>query len=330
MNNSLEEIDENLYLNLYLRCDKGYGFLVEDISNNSNTAIITITNPTTNEYNTLYTNVITDFNIYQEANENEENDNNKTNDDKNYDKLVWSLPLEENNPLELDDKWGRKSTQSHSIIFDETLNTSLTIKHNNSLNNFSNHFSFEVWIKPKVISGVIFKKETLLVYIINSEIAIEYLNKQVTLTSCYETSDIGCNYNNLSDNTYIKNENKLKINKWQHLCIKYSVNKGYIYVLLNGIETKKGVLKLNSNINNLGDIIIGNGKLNAEITEIRLWNKNLPNKIIKENMKCPLAILSENKRKLNKVKIGNANSVSKKNEQNKKFRKNIIEIINYL
>lgn len=81
----------------YFHCDKGSGVILEDITDNSNEALIT--------YNSmsLSSNAI---------NDKSENDDYGGNIEDN---ILWSPVLEEFEPLEYEDKWGRKSPGSHAI-----------------------------------------------------------------------------------------------------------------------------------------------------------------------------------------------------------------------
>lgn len=100
LDENAEEISENIYLTAYYHCDKGSGIQIEDISDNGNEAIIT--------YNSmlLTSNSISDKNDYDD-----------TNNQNTEDNVLWSPVLEEYEPLEYEDKWGRKSPGSHAIKF---------------------------------------------------------------------------------------------------------------------------------------------------------------------------------------------------------------------
>ena len=73
-------------------------------------------------------------------------------------------------------------------------------------------------------------------------------------------------------------------------------------------------MKFNIKLNGLNintEIIFGNGNLDGELTEIKIWNQKMPISYIKENYKTPLSILAENKRKL-KMKINKQDMTSGK------------------
>lgn len=264
---NIDDVNEALYLIVYLRCEKGYGKIVEDITNNENNGVLSF-----------------------EPQMSFQQDSNSINNDQNdfsEDKLIWSLALEENEPLELDDKWGRKTTQSHSIIFKEELKTSLTIKHSISIKHFSRHFTIEFWLKPYTLNTFLFKKESFHIQIVNGEVISLYNNKEYIFE--------------LRNNS--KLNSKIQINKWVHLALKYSKTSKELILLINGEYEYITKIQLNENLDSIGDIVFGDKIMNGEITELRIWNKAIPILFIKDNMRCPLAILSENKRKA-KIKIG--------------------------
>jgi hypothetical protein len=82
---AVDEISEVQYLTAYFHCDKGSGLLLEDITENNTEAILSMVIPTEE--------------ILSEEN------------------LLWTNFLEEFDPLEYEDKWGRKSSPSHAIKF---------------------------------------------------------------------------------------------------------------------------------------------------------------------------------------------------------------------
>jgi hypothetical protein len=84
----IEDISENLYLSAYFHCDKGNGVIVEDITEYNNECVISYTNPGM---------------LNESASEG------------GIDDLLWTHVLEEFEPLEYEDKWGRKNPASHAI-----------------------------------------------------------------------------------------------------------------------------------------------------------------------------------------------------------------------
>ncbi len=97
LDENIEEISEAIYLTAYFHCDKGSGTAIEDISDNGNEATIS--------YNSMMLSS-------NQAPENDEYCNGNSED-----RVLWSAVLEEFEPLEYEDKWGRKSPGSHAIKF---------------------------------------------------------------------------------------------------------------------------------------------------------------------------------------------------------------------
>ena len=135
-NNNIEDISENLYLSSYYHCDKGSGDVVEDITDNNNEGKIYYLNP-------------------QENKEFNNNINNTQQEENNiYTPDIWSDVLEEFEPLEYEDKWGRKSPGAHSIKFTKKSQIKLVIKNSPTLSHFCDKFTIELWLKLKGIMSV--------------------------------------------------------------------------------------------------------------------------------------------------------------------------------
>ena len=269
-NGNIEEISENLYLCVYYHCDKGSGEILEDITDNNNIGKINYINPLMNN----------NVNINQNMN-NEENI---------YIPDLWSDVLEEFEPLEYEDKWGRKSPGAHSVKFCKENQTKLIISYSTSLPNFSEKFTVELWIKLKDDNVNLLTRDTLSVDIYSGQFKLFFKGKEIP-----------------SEN--VKNYN-IPHNKFTHIAILYKKKNGYVSILLDTEEILKFNIKI-SGINNKSDIIFGNGNLNGELTEIKIWNQKMPISFIKENYKTPLPILAENKRKL-KMKINKQDTTVKK------------------
>lgn len=259
-----DEINESSVIVAYLRCDKGNGIQIEDITENNNEGIMSV--------------IVQDNSL-------------------DMNKLIWSKPLEENNPLELDDKWGRKSAQSHSLKFKKEIKSSLKIRSNDSFKGFSNHFTIEFWMKLSSLDCLLLKKEALSIKLNSGNVIVEYSENSIQLDK-------------FKLNTY----STINIDNWLHFCCTYRKKSGLLTIYLMSELAYQGKIILNEGFGLLGDFIFGEGKLDGLLTEIRLWNQCLPIKIIKENMKCPLAILSERKRRIEKVKI-------KQNNETKEVKK---------
>ena len=265
-NINIEEISENLYLSSYYHCDKGSGDIVEDITDNHNDGKIYYINP--NEKNEL------DINNNLNINNIKQENNTLIID-------IWSDVLEEFEPLEYEDKWGRKSPGAHSIKFSKKLQTKLVIKNSPSLSHFIDKFSIELWLKLKGDNVSLLRKDSFSIDIYNKQFKLFFKGQEIK-------AEIISQYN-------------INLNEFIHVAILYKKRKEVIQILLNCEEILKFKIKLDGlNINS--DIIFGYGNLEGELTEIKIWNQKMPISYLKENYKTPLPILAENKRKL-KMKI---------------------------
>ena len=229
-----------------------------------------------------------------------ENEENKINDES-----IWTNVLEEFEPIEYEDKWGRKGTGAHAIKFSsifllipESLNTSFKIKHNSQLAHFAKKFTAEFWIKLFSIDVEIFQKDILKISLQNNQFICIINNKIIPPVKLKD-------YNIICD-------------KWTHLAISYKKKEGKLKIFLNCEE----VLYFSTNnldeLGKKGEIIFGNSNLEGEITEIRIWNQVIPIKFLTNNHKSPLPILAENKRKL-KMKINKQDDKKKTLQDDKGF-----------
>ena len=276
-NGNIEDISENLYLSAYYHCDKGSGDIVEDITDNNNEGKIYYVNPFINK------------------NENEDinnniNINNIQNEENIFIPDLWSDVLEEFEPLEYEDKWGRKSPGAHSIKFSKKLQTKLVIPNSTSLSHFPDKFSIELWIKLTGDNVSLLKKDSFCIDIYNGQFKLFFKGQEI-------------------NSEQIK-EYKLALNEYMHIAILYKKKLNLIQILLNCEEIIKFNIKLNG-LNTNSELIFGNGNLDGELTEIKIWNQKMPIAYIKENYKTPLPILAENKRKL-KMKINKQDMTSGK------------------
>ena len=276
-NGNIEDISENLYLSAYYHCDKGSGDIVEDITDNNNEGKIYYVNPFINK------------------NENEDinnniNINNIQNEENIFIPDLWSDVLEEFEPLEYEDKWGRKSPGAHSIKFSKKLQTKLVIPNSTSLSHFPDKFSIELWIKLTGDNVSLLKKDSFCIDIYNGQFKLFFKGQEI--------------------NSEQVKEYKLALNEYMHIAILYKKKLNLIQILLNCEEIIKFNIKLNG-LNTNSELIFGNGNLDGELTEIKIWNQKMPIAYIKENYKTPLPILAENKRKL-KMKINKQDMTSGK------------------
>ncbi len=245
-NTNIEDIKEDLYLTAYYHMDRGAGDTIEDITNNNNNAKIKC--------------------IY--------------NDSSNEDDLkqIWSDAMQENEPLEYEDKWGRRSPPGHPIIFTKKLKTKITVNHSGSLVHLLDKFTIELWIKLKDLNGLnIFTKEALAFDINNGKIEMTFHGQEIPAEQ-------------IKDYT-------LPLDQFIHVTFLYKRTLQNTLVLLNC----EPILQFNfilSGLESNTPLVFGSERFDGEMAEIRIWNQRLPIEFIKENYKCPLAILAEKKQKI--------------------------------
>ena len=279
INMNLDEISEDLYLSAYYHMDKGNGDTIDDITNNQNNAKISC--------------------IYNNANPTQDKKAPKilkkeeTTQEDDL-KQIWSEVLEENDPLEYEDKWGRRSPPGHTIIFTKKLKTKITINNSSSLQHILDKFTIELWIKLKDSNDLnIFTKDALSFGVNKGQFTMSFHGQEIPAE-------------------VLKENYTLPLDKFIHVAFLYQKTFQNIIVLLNCVEVTKfnfllSALEINT------PIIFGNEKFDGEMTEIRIWNQRLPIEYIKENYKTPLPILAENKKKI-KMNIDNANKKEKKRD----------------
>ena len=300
--NDLDDVSEELYLMAYYHCDKGNGEILEDITQNQYDAVIRCI------YNTI------DNNTKKDKKE-KKDDNNDDNEMKN----IWSEVLDENHPLEYEDSWGRRSPPPHSIIFTKNLKTKIIISNSYFLQNITDRFTIELWMKLKDINNmIIFNKDLLDLGIDKGQFKLTFHDQEFT--------------------PEVIKEYKLNLDQFMHLAIIYKKSLSNLSILLNCEEIIKFDVTL-SGIENNSPLIFGNERFNGEMTEIRIWNQNIPINYIKENYKIPLSILAENKGKLQmninvkekRRRIDRSDSVFVFGDKNKTFieSKNEINSNNY-
>ena len=262
-NTNLEDIKEELYLSAYYHMDRGSGDTIEDITNNQNNAKISCI------YNSQNNTDKKNLKKSVKKDENQEDDL----------KQIWSDVLEEDEPLEYEDKWGRRSPPGHSIIFTKKLKTKISINYSKSLQHIPEVFTIELWIKLKDLENVtIFSKEELSFTIEKGLFALNFHGQEIP------PEPNNKNYN-------------LPLDKFIHVAFLYKKAFQNIIVLLNCEQVTQFNFLL-SGLENKTPLVFGNEKFDGEMTEIRIWNKKLPIEFIKENYKSPLPILAENKKKL--------------------------------
>ena len=268
MNEYIDDLSEDLYLSAYYHCDRGNGEILEDITQNENNASIKC----------IYNNIDKKDKKNPKKDKKNKKDKNEENDEEDEMKNIWSEVLDENRPLEYEDKWGRRSQPAHSIIFTKQLKTKIIINNSNLLQSIEDKYTIEFWIKLKDINDInIITRDGFSLDINQGLFKLTFRGQEIPQN--------------------ITKEYNLPLNTFIHIAILYKKTEKNIILLLNCEEILKYNIEL-SGIENNTPLIFGNERLEGEITEIRIWNKRIPINFIKDNYKSPLPILAENKGKL--------------------------------
>lgn len=268
-----EDINECYYLSAYYHCDKGSGIIVEDISDNGNDAMLSYIDTSINNPQSQ---------IPQPQIDSDDN-------------TLWTNVLDEFEPLEYEDKWGRRSPGAHSIRFNKKFQTKMKIKYSPSFLHLNSRFTIEMWVKLNSFNVTLLAKETVNLEIQNGQFKLNYQN-------------------NLLQGDKL-NDYSLVLNQFFHLTIIYRKKKKQMKIYLNCEEATVFPITLDL-IPLASDVIIGNGNLDAEITEVKIWNHEMPISFLRDNYKSPLPILAESKRKL-RMKINKQDD--NKDQPKKKF-----------
>jgi hypothetical protein len=261
----LDDITEDKYLSAYYHMDRGIGDTIEDVSIYQNHAKISCI------YNNQ--NPIIKKSVTVKVDKKED----LTQGEIDL-KQIWSDALEESQPLDYEDKWGRRSPPGHTIIFTKKLKTKIVIKNSKSLSHIPDKFTIEIWIKLKDLNNVnIFSKEALAFDINQGLFKLSFHGQEIP-------------------GEELKRYN-LALDKFIHVAFLYHKALQNIIVLLNCDPVVQFNFIL-SGIDSNSPLIFGNEKFDGEMTEIRIWNERLPINFIKENYKTPLPILADAKSKL--------------------------------
>ncbi|CAG9324573.1 unnamed protein product [Blepharisma stoltei] len=187
---------------------------------------------------------------------------------------MWGGMLDEGDPMEYEDKWGKRCQPNYSLSF--VMESRLVIDDLKP----DKKFSIEFWCSLKALEDAcLFKTGTFECRIDNA--VYKCTNNAYSLK--------------LIEPKHEQDEEFQPIlpiveNIWFHTCITYSTPNLSIY--------KNGRLMYTANVVDLsmGDSFIFGG-LNGYISEIRIWKTQRKSEQIKEVYKCPHDILTEKRRK---------------------------------
>lgn len=194
----------------------------------------------------------------------------------------WAGVLEEGEPLDYDDKWGKQAQPSHRVLMNKDSYIIIEdIKVPKS-------WSLEFWVTIADSNCTIFTLGTFIFQINYNK--FRFVNSMIELQMKPESS-----YRDINKDT------------WEHICIAAKDANLFFYLGSNLIATGKV-----GNIDGKTSVILG-GFLGS-ITEIRLWKYCRNSQEIKDNYKCPLEILSEKrKKKWVNIKINKNDKINAEN-----------------
>lgn len=192
----------------------------------------------------------------------------------------WVGMLEEGEPLDYDDKWGKQASPSYRILlFKDSFVIIEDIK-------LPKAWSVEFWVVVNEPNCTIFTLGSLILQTDNFNFRV--INSMTELEM--EKTD---------------SFRELKQGSWEHICI--SVKEPNLSIYISGnivLSCKCGPVKEKTSF------IMGG--YSGYMTELRIWKTCRNTEQIKENYKCPLEILSEKrKKKWGNIKI---NKTEKKPE----------------
>lgn len=180
---------------------------------------------------------------------------------------MWGDLLEEGEPLDYDDKWGKKCSPNYSLKFnteDRLILDELTL---------ANLWSVEFWLYVHATQNtVIFKTGAAEFRIINSSINIANHTYEIQLEPA-SSGDVPKN---------------ISARKWCHLAFTYNNSVFKVYINSNP------ALRSNSSIERADNIIFGG--FEGKLTELRIWKTERTSEQIKDVFRCPLEVISEKKK----------------------------------
>ncbi|EAS03887.2 hypothetical protein TTHERM_00455260 (macronuclear) [Tetrahymena thermophila SB210] len=241
---------------------------------------------------------------------------------------VWNL-LQESDPLEIEDIWGKKVPHQYSIVFsgEQTFNgiKTLSEKWCNKQKKIK-EFTLEMWIKAKGGDGPVFRvmnqnETSFEVRIKQQDIQVFVKNNPIKFVAFKEEEDENNQKDNSKSNAQQGNGNnsiQIPQNVWTHLSIQYE-DSAKLSLFLNCKELYQSEEDL--------DIVtyetfkskalyIGSNTFIGEITEFRLRKEKLTVNQIRDQYKTPLPIVYEKKKQIKfKVKKGDNKDDNKPKNQ---------------
>ena len=215
---------------------------------------------------------------------------------------IWNM-LDDGDPLELEDKWGKKCPTQYGI--DLNIVNIKNIKKNWFESIELKQFTLEFWLKPRVKNGLILEisNDNFACLLHDGLLKILIKGKPLGLM---EDEGLKEENNNDEDFQQVSGYNKnnednkrIKENFWNHLAIVYDNSQPKTLIIyLNCFEIGYSNIILENELFKEKIINIGKGKFNGEITEFRLWKSANSLTEIKDSYRTPLEIVAEKKKKI--------------------------------
>jgi len=219
---------------------------------------------------------------------------------------IWT-PLEDGDPIELEDKWGKKCPPQFAINFKQDYNSVKCPKKNWYPGSLSK-FTVELWLRPNSENGLILEigQGNFVVAFQNSELALQMKGSSISLTSESNQNmhkDEMDDDESVADRAADEEANKIKREFWNHVSIVYdNSQQKKILVYLNCVLIGSSETNLPNDLFRDQILCLGKEKLNAELTEFRFWTSALSLSELKEQYRMPLEIVYEKKKEI-KVKF---------------------------
>lgn len=215
---------------------------------------------------------------------------------------IW-VPLEDGDPIELEDKWGKKCPPQFAISFKNDYNSIKCPKKNWYPGSLSK-FTIELWLRPKSENGLILEvgQGNFVVAFSNSELSLQMRNSTIPLkpesNQNVQSGDMDDD-GSVAERDADEEANKIKSNFWNHISVVYdNSQQKKLLVYLNCVLIGSSESNLPNDLFRDQILTLGKEKLHAELTEFRFWTSALSLSEIKEQYRMPLEIVYEKKKEI--------------------------------
>ena len=258
--NHEEEKDQFAGLHIYWRFDEGKGTTINDLSDYEVNGILEI---------------------------NGEHDNDE----------IWNM-LDDGDPLELEDKWGKKCPTQYGI--DLNIVNIKNVK-KSLFEEEVKQFTIEFWLKPRTLNGMIFElsEENFICNLQEGFLKLVIRGKSLVFMEDDSNKEDNNNEEDIPQGKNKEDTKKIKQSFWNHIAIVYdSTQPKTLIIYLNCFEIGYCNTILENELFKEKTINIGKARFNGEITEFRLWSSANNISEIKDAYRSPLEIVAEKKKKI--------------------------------